>query len=71
MSNLSETSVLNRLEFEKKLKDFHSSMNGLKEKSILKLSSEEKMDEYRKLKRKEALERQKKKEEEHNRIANL
>jgi hypothetical protein len=59
------------LEFEKKLKDFNSSMNGLKEKSILRMSSDQRLEEYKKLKRQEAEERQRKKEEEEKRLANL
>jgi hypothetical protein len=69
--NISETSILNRLEFEKKLKEFNSSMNSLKERSILRMSPELRLEEYRKLKRKEAEEKQRKKEEEEKRLANL
>jgi hypothetical protein len=46
-------------------------MNSLKEKSILKLSSEKRFEEYKKLKQKEAFQKQKLREEEEKRLANL
>jgi hypothetical protein len=60
---ISESTVLTQMELEKKLNDFHTQLNQLKDKSILKKSMKERKEIYLELKRLEEEKRRKEQEE--------